>query len=167
MPVFLLSGWGLGSPAALYLAAAGAGTLLLADDDDLHISNLQRQILYRSSDTGISKAKLAAEALRALNPSITLHAISDRIPLSAGDELPARPTLVLDCSDNLATRHRLNAWCFSHNLPLITASAIGFHGQLLVLTPPGSTDVTSACGPTPVNPNVTAAIAVSQDRLPG
>ncbi len=127
---------GLGSPAALYLAAAGAGTLLLADDDDLHISNLQRQILYRTSDTGSSKAQLAAAALHALNPSITLHAIPDRIPLSDGDELPVRPTLVLDCSDNLATRHRLNAWCFSRNLPLITASAVGFHGQLLVLTPP-------------------------------
>ena len=127
---------GLGSPAALYLAAAGAGTLLLADDDKLHISNLQRQILYRSSDTGTSKATLAAEALRALNPSITLYAINDRIGVSDQDELPARPTLVLDCSDNLATRHRVNAWCFSLNIPLITASAVGFSGQLLVLTPP-------------------------------
>ena len=127
---------GLGSPAALYLAAAGVGTLLLADDDSLHISNLQRQILFRSRDTGKKKAVLAATTLHELNPSVHLHSLTQRIDAEQLNHLPARPTIVLDCSDNMATRHLLNSWCFEQQIPLISASAVGFSGQLLVLTAP-------------------------------
>lgn len=127
---------GLGSPAAMYLAAAGIGTLLLADDDTLHISNLQRQILYRTADTGRPKAGLAAQTLNQMNPSVHLHTIDRRIDVQQLACLPVRPTVVLDCSDNLLTRHLLNAWCVEQGLPLISASTVGFSGQLLVLTPP-------------------------------
>ncbi len=127
---------GLGSPAALYLAAAGVGTLLLADDDSLHISNLQRQILYRTGETGSPKATLAADTLHDLNPEIRLLPLTRRVDLSLLNNLPTRPSVVLDCSDNLTTRQLLNAWCVEQQLPLVSASAIGFSGQLLVLTPP-------------------------------
>lgn len=127
---------GLGAPAALYLAAAGVGRLLLADDDTLHISNLQRQILYRSDETGERKAQLAKQHLQALNPSVRLDIDTRRMDEAALDQALREVDLVLDCSDNMATRHAINAACVRHNRPLISASAVGFSGQLLVLAPP-------------------------------
>lgn len=129
---------GLGSPAALYLAAAGIGTLLLADDDKVHISNLSRQIMYRTSDCDKAKTESASETLSRLNPSVRLYPLQQRIDLQQLPHLPVTPTIVLDCSDNLKTRQQLNAWCVKQNIPLISASAVGFSGQLLVLTPPWS-----------------------------
>ncbi len=143
---------GLGSPAALYLAAAGVGTLLLADDDLLHISNLQRQILFRSSDTGKEKAVLAANTLHELNPSVHLQALTQRIDVQQLNRLPARPTVVLDCSDNMATRHLLNRWCIEQQIPLVSASAVGFSGQLLVLTPPWTQGCYRCLWPEPEEP---------------
>jgi sulfur carrier protein ThiS adenylyltransferase len=127
---------GLGSPAALYLAAAGVGTLALADDDSVHISNLQRQILFTSNDIDQPKSQAARRHLQQLNPDITLHVIGERL---AGDKLRQavqEANLVLDCSDNMATRQAVNAACVAMNKPLISASAVGFGGQLMVLTPP-------------------------------
>ncbi|MFC0227726.1 HesA/MoeB/ThiF family protein [Serratia aquatilis] len=127
---------GLGSPAALYLAAAGVGTLLLADDDKLHITNLQRQILYRTVDVNSSKAQLAQRDLQALNPLVECIALEQRLAGSILSDVVARADLVLDCSDNMATRHAVNAACFNTGVPLISGSAVGFSGQLLVIEPP-------------------------------
>lgn len=127
---------GLGSPAALYLAAAGVGKLLLADDDLLHISNLQRQILFRSSEAGEPKAALAKKHLQSLNPQVEYITCDQRMHETALDEAAQWVDLVLDCSDNMMTRQAINAACVKHNTPLISASAVGFGGQLLVLTPP-------------------------------
>lgn len=127
---------GLGSPAALYLAAAGVGTLLLADDDQLHISNLQRQILYHSNEVPQGKARLAQRQLQALNPLVACITLEQRLQDSILSEAVARADLVLDCSDNMATRHAVNAACVAIDKPLISGSAVGFSGQLLVIEPP-------------------------------
>lgn len=127
---------GLGCPAALYLAAAGVGTLVLADDDSVHISNLQRQILFTSEDIGQPKSQVAQHHLQRLNPQSKLRVISERL---CGETLPQAVNsvdLVLDCSDNMATRQAINAACVAQGKPLISASAVGFGGQLMVLTPP-------------------------------
>ncbi|CAI2008682.1 HesA/MoeB/ThiF family protein [Serratia fonticola] len=127
---------GLGSPAALYLAAAGVGTLLLADDDQLHITNLQRQILYRTGDIATSKAQLAKNHLQALNPLVESIALEQRLQGATLNDAVARADLVLDCSDNMATRHAVNVACIQASVPLISGSAVGFSGQLLVIEPP-------------------------------
>lgn len=127
---------GLGSPAALYLAGAGVGTLILADDDEVHLSNLQRQILFTHQDIGQSKAAASQRRLQQLNSDIAIQALPQRL---AGDTLRrtvADVDVVLDCSDNMATRQAINAVCVALNKPLISASAVGFGGQLMVLTPP-------------------------------
>ncbi|MCT4700355.1 HesA/MoeB/ThiF family protein [Enterobacteriaceae bacterium H20N1] len=127
---------GLGSPAALYLAAAGVGTLILADDDNVHISNLQRQILFTSQDIDQPKSQAAQRHLKQLNPGIELQAISERLHGETLSQAVSNANLVLDCSDNMATRHAINAACVAQGKPLISASAVGFGGQLMVLTPP-------------------------------
>lgn len=134
--VMIIGLGGLGSPAALYLAAAGVGTLVLADDDAVHLSNLQRQILFTIDDIARPKSQAAAQRLQQLNPDIDLIALNQRL---AGDLLHqevARADVVLDCSDNMTTRQAINAACVASNTPLISASAVGFGGQLMVLTPP-------------------------------
>lgn len=127
---------GLGAPAALYMAGAGIGTLVLADDDEVHLSNLQRQILFTSEDINQPKAQIARQRLTQLNPDIELIALQARL---GGEELEREVALadvVLDCTDNMATRQAINAACVAQNTPLITASAVGFGGQMMVLTPP-------------------------------
>ncbi|MEQ9913425.1 HesA/MoeB/ThiF family protein [Pectobacterium polaris] len=134
--VLLVGLGGLGAPASLYLAAAGVSTLLLADDDSLHISNLQRQILYSTRDTDKPKAVLAQRQLQALNPNSEAIAITERLSGEALRHAVSRVDLVLDCSDNMTTRHEVNTACFSAGKPLISGSAVGFSGQLAVFTPP-------------------------------
>ena len=123
---------GLGSPAALYLAAAGIGKLLIADGDELEISNLQRQVLFDTKSAGDNKADLAAERLNQLNPDIDIEAIDERLE---GEELThyvAEATLVLDCCDNLSTRRQVNRACKQSGVPLVTAAAIRWEGHLSV-----------------------------------
>ncbi|EJS4655510.1 HesA/MoeB/ThiF family protein [Salmonella enterica] len=127
---------GLGSPAALYLAGAGVGTLTLADDDDVHLSNLQRQILFTTDDIARPKAQAAKLRLAWLNPDSKLIVLKQRLAGDALKNAVARADIVLDCTDNVATRQEINAACVALNTPLITASAVGFGGQLMVLTPP-------------------------------
>lgn len=127
---------GLGAPAALYLAGAGVGTLVLADDDEVHLSNLQRQILFTTEDINQPKVHITRQRLNQLNPDIELIACQERL---SGDNLRREVALadvVLDCTDNMATRQAINAACVAKNTPLITASAVGFGGQMMVLTPP-------------------------------
>ncbi|WP_273805043.1 HesA/MoeB/ThiF family protein [Providencia rettgeri] len=129
---------GLGSPASLYLASAGVGELWLADHDDLHVSNLQRQVLYDTDDIEQSKAQLAAKRLRQLNPFVKTRAIVQKLEVETLIPLAEQADLVLDCCDNMATRHAVNAACVITNTPLVSGSAVGFGGQLMVLEPPFS-----------------------------
>ncbi|HGY4723378.1 TPA: ThiF family adenylyltransferase [Citrobacter amalonaticus] len=129
---------GLGSPAALYLAGAGVGTLVLADDDEVHLSNLQRQILFTTDDIARAKSQVAQQRLARLNPDIELLSLTQRLSGEALRHAVAQADVVLDCTDNMATRQEINAACVALDTPLITASAVGFGGQLMVLTPPWS-----------------------------
>ncbi|WP_202593444.1 HesA/MoeB/ThiF family protein [Tolumonas lignilytica] len=125
---------GLGSPASLYLAAAGVGQLWLADGDKVDSSNLQRQVLYRTADRHQSKTKAAATHLKALNPAVQCHvlpAVDESLLASIVPQVDA----VLDCSDNMLTRQRVNAACVAACKPLITAAATGWDGQLLLCEP--------------------------------
>lgn len=127
---------GLGSPAALYLAGAGIGKLTLADDDDVHLSNLQRQILFTTDDIAHPKAQAAKLRLAQLNPGSKLIVLQQRLTGDVLKNAVAHADVVLDCTDNMATRQEINAACVALNTPLISASAVGFGGQLMVLTPP-------------------------------
>lgn len=127
---------GLGSPAALYLAGAGIGTLVLADDDSVHLSNLQRQIVFTSQDLDRPKAEVTRQRLSQLNPEITLLALNERLQGDTLHQQIKQADVVLDCTDNMATRQSINAVCVEHSTPLITASAVGFGGQLMVIAPP-------------------------------
>ncbi|WP_300005328.1 HesA/MoeB/ThiF family protein [uncultured Cedecea sp.] len=127
---------GLGSPAALYLAGAGVGHLIVADDDQVHVSNLQRQILFTEEHIGRTKSAAATQHLQHLNPHINIVPLYQRLQGEALSEQVCQADVVLDCSDNMATRQAINAACVAANTPLITASAVGFSGQFMVLTPP-------------------------------
>ena len=127
---------GLGSPAAMYLAGAGVGTLVLADDDTVHLSNLQRQILFSTDDTDQPKAESARLRLSQLNPEIELIALNERLQGEALLKQVALADVVLDCTDNMTTRQAINAACVQLQTPLVTASAVGFGGQLMVIAPP-------------------------------
>lgn len=123
---------GLGSPLALYLAAAGVGQLVLADDDTVDLSNLQRQIMHRTADIGRAKTDSARSAIAALNPGIKVTPIACRL---AGDELAravAEADVVVDASDNFATRFALNAACVRTRTPLVSGAAIRMEGQVAV-----------------------------------
>ena len=123
---------GLGCPAALYLAASGVGKLTLADPDAVDLTNLQRQILYRTESVGRAKVEVAREALSSLNPEVRVVALQEKLLAGKLDSLAAAHDVVLDCSDNFATRHATNRACVKHRKPLVAAAAIRFDGQLMV-----------------------------------
>lgn len=127
---------GLGSPASLYLAGAGIGELILVDDDELHVSNLQRQILYRTQDIPDAKSEVAKQSLLALNPEIKITSYKQRIDDDSLSKLVKEANLVLDCTDNMLTRQAINRACVAQQTPLISGSAVGFSGQLMVFEPP-------------------------------
>jgi molybdopterin/thiamine biosynthesis adenylyltransferase len=126
---------GLGSPAAMYLATSGVGRLLLADADHVEASNLPRQPLHDDSRLGWNKALSAAAALRALNAGVVVEPLESRLDAGTLPPLLARADLVLDCSDNLATRHAVNAACVAARKPLVSGAALGWEGQLSVFDP--------------------------------
>lgn len=123
---------GLGSPAALYLAAAGVGTLTLADGDTVDLGNLQRQILHTVEAIGQAKVDSARERLAALNPEVRVIPHPARLEGAALEEAVAENDIVLDCSDNFATRHAINRACLAHRKPLVSGAAVRFDGQLTV-----------------------------------
>jgi len=118
---------GLGCPVALYLAAAGVGQLTLCDPDRVELSNLQRQILYRESDCDEYKVVCAERELRALNPHIRVNSYADEI----SDVLMDGYDIVVDCTDNLAARQLMNARCVADKIGFVSASALGWEGQLI------------------------------------
>ena len=119
---------GLGCPVSLYLAAAGIGKLSLCDADTVDTSNLQRQILYRAEDCGELKVACAKKTLQALNSEVAINIYSERVSTAVLDD---DYSLVVDCTDNLASRHLLNQHCQRHSIPFVSASAIGWEGQLI------------------------------------
>ena len=123
---------GLGCPAALYLASSGVGRLTIADADSVDLTNLQRQILYRTASVGAKKVEEARKTLAAVNPEVELFPLEKRVDAINADRLVAAADVVLDCSDNFATRHLLNRACVKHARPLISGAAIRFDGQLMV-----------------------------------
>jgi len=126
----IIGAGGLGCPAALYLAAAGVGRLTLADPEKVDLTNLQRQILYRTDDVGAVKVDAARTALNAINPDVKIVPLHERV--KDFSKLVAQADVVLDCSDNFATRHALNRACVSSKKPLVSGAAIRFDAQLMV-----------------------------------
>ena len=123
---------GLGSPALLYLAAAGVGRITLVDDDELDLTNLQRQVAHATARVGMAKVESAAEAMRAINPDIRIETHRQRADADFLDRAVPAADVVLDCSDNFATRHAVNRACVAHGKPLVAGAAIRFDGQLSV-----------------------------------
>jgi molybdopterin/thiamine biosynthesis adenylyltransferase len=136
---------GLGSPAALYLATAGIGHLTLVDHDTVDMTNLQRQIIHTQARIGQLKVESARAALLAINPTLHIETRAQRADAQRLDDLVADADVVLDCSDNFATRHALNAACVQHGVPLVSGAAIRFDGQLAVYDPTRSDSPCYAC----------------------
>ena len=123
---------GLGSPVALYLGSAGVGHLTVVDHDAVDMTNLQRQIIHTMSRVGEPKALSAQTAIAAINPEVRVTPIIARADALLLDTLVAQADVVLDCCDNFATRHAINAACVKHRKPLVSGAAIRFDGQLCV-----------------------------------
>jgi molybdopterin/thiamine biosynthesis adenylyltransferase len=136
---------GLGSPAALYLAASGVGRITLVDDDEVDLTNLQRQIMHTSARVGQPKVESAKQALHAINPGIEVIALRERAGPQRLLELAQTASVVLDCSDNFATRHALNRACFAAGVPLVAGAAIRFDGQISVFDPRAASSPCYAC----------------------
>jgi molybdopterin/thiamine biosynthesis adenylyltransferase len=130
--VLIIGAGGLGSPAALYLAAAGVGTITLVDDDTVDLTNLQRQILHDSSRVGLPKAESGRQSMLALNPGIVVHAVAERAAGERLAELVRAADVVLDCCDNFVTRHAVNRACVAAGVPLVSGAALRFDGQVSV-----------------------------------
>jgi len=126
---------GLGSPVALYLAAAGVGTLVLADDDVVDPSNLQRQIIHGEADVGQSKVASAAHSITALNSDVLVKVLQQRLNGDALSEEVKKADIVLDCCDNLSTRLAVNKACLQHQTPLVSGAAMRMEGQVTVVDP--------------------------------
>ncbi|TVQ38782.1 MAG: molybdopterin-synthase adenylyltransferase MoeB [Geminicoccaceae bacterium] len=134
---------GLGCPAALYLAAAGVGQLTLIDDDRVDLGNLHRQVLFRTGDIGRPKVEVAAAALRERDPRVRITPLAARLDETNARTIIAGHDLVLDGSDNFATRALVAAAAAAAKVPLISGSVQGFAGQLTLLAP--FADPTSPC----------------------
>ena len=128
--VLVVGAGGLGCPAALYLAAAGVGRLTLADSDKVDLTNLQRQVLYHAGSVGAVKVEAARATLKAFNPDVEVVGLASRITADKALSLVEKADVVLDCSDNFATRHALNRACVAHRKPLVSGAAIRFDAQL-------------------------------------
>lgn len=130
--VLIVGAGGLGCPAALYLGAAGVGRLVIADADVVDLTNLQRQIGHDTSAIGTNKALSLREHILAINPGIRIEAVQARLQGQALEAAIGGVDVVLDCSDNFATRHAVNRACVALRKPLVSGAALGFSGQLAV-----------------------------------
>ena len=128
----IIGAGGLGSPAALYLASAGVGRITLADDDTVDLTNLQRQIIHTQERIGQAKALSGKIALAQVNPEVIVEPLTQRLAGEQLESLVSEADVVLDCCDNFATRHAVNAACVKHKTPLVSGAAIRFSGQLSV-----------------------------------
>lgn len=130
--VLVIGAGGLGSPVAMYLAAAGVGKLVIADNDTVDLTNLQRQIMHSTEMVGHPKVESARASLQRINPLANVVPLYTRLEDAALDEQVAAADLVLDCCDNFATRHAVNRACVKHRKPLVSGAAIRFDGQVSV-----------------------------------
>jgi molybdopterin/thiamine biosynthesis adenylyltransferase len=128
----IIGAGGLGSPVALYLAGAGVGRITLVDDDEVDLTNLQRQIAHTAARVGQAKVQSAAVAMGEINPTIRVETHLRRADVALLEELVPRANVVIDCSDNFATRQLVNEACVRHACPLVAGAAIRFDGQLSV-----------------------------------
>ena len=136
---------GLGSPIALYLAAAGVGTLTLCDDDKVDLTNLQRQIVHRTDAIGRSKVASARDTLAGVNPETRVEMIASRVAGDELDQLVARADVVIDGCDNFATRHAVNRACVKHKKALVSGAGVRFDGQVAVFDMRDATAPCYAC----------------------
>lgn len=123
---------GLGSPVALYLGTAGVGHITIVDNDTVDVTNLQRQIAHNLARVGQPKAGSAALTIHAINPEVRVTALHERADAALLAKLLVGVDVVLDCSDNFATRHAVNAACVAQGVVLVSGAAIGFDGQISV-----------------------------------
>jgi len=130
--VLIIGVGGLGSPASMYLASSGVGTITLCDDDIVELTNLQRQILHQTDSVGKNKVASAQHTLSAINNEINIISLNERIAGERLLELVAKADVVLDCSDNFSTRYALNRACAQLSKPLVSGAAIRFSGQISV-----------------------------------
>jgi molybdopterin-synthase adenylyltransferase len=133
---------GLGNPAAQFLGSAGIGTITLVDADVVDLTNLQRQILFAMDDVGTPKVAAAARRIAAINPEVRVVQVATRVGDAGLATLVADTDVVLDCTDNFATRHAINRACVAARKPLVSGAAIRFDGQLAVYD---ARDATSPC----------------------
>jgi molybdopterin-synthase adenylyltransferase len=132
--VLVVGAGGLGAPASLYLAAAGVGSIFVADPDVVDLSNLQRQVIYTEADVGEPKAEAASDRLHALNPHIFVAGYNGAFDEASADELVSGVDLVLDGTDDFATRFCVNAACVRHGKPLVTGAIGRWTGQVGVFS---------------------------------
>lgn len=133
--VLIVGAGGLGSPAAMYLAAGGVGQITIYDNDEVDLSNLQRQIAHHTDDVGMDKVISTRNTLNQLNPDVRVTAVKQRL---MGEQLQTevkKADVVLDCSDNFATRFAINKACVTFQKPLVSGAAIRFEGQVSVFSP--------------------------------
>ena len=130
--VLIIGAGGLGSPVALYLAASGVGHLTICDFDDVDLTNLQRQIIHTTASVGTNKAVSAKQTIYEINPDVNVQTVQQNSSEAEFAELVAKADVVIDCSDNFATRYALNRVCFMLKKPLVSGAAIGFEGQISV-----------------------------------
>jgi molybdopterin/thiamine biosynthesis adenylyltransferase len=123
---------GLGSPVALYLAAAGVGRLTLCDHDNVDLTNLQRQIVHDTGTIGVPKVESARRRLAAINPETRVDALAERVAGERLEALVERADVVIDASDNFATRHAINRACVKFRKPLVSGAGVRFDGQISV-----------------------------------
>lgn len=143
--VLIIGAGGLGSPAALYLAASGVGHLTLVDHDTVDLTNLQRQIAHTTARVGQPKVHSAAQAIHDINPDVQVRCIAARADVTLLDELVSQATVVLDCCDNYRTRQNVNEACVKHKVPLVAGAIIRFDGQITVFDPRQETSPCYAC----------------------
>ena len=133
--VLMIGAGGLGSPVAMYLAAAGVGHLIIYDDDNVELSNLQRQIAHHTTDIGEDKVISTLKTVKNLNPDVRVRAEKKRFEGDLIENEIKNADIVIDCSDNFATRFAINAACVNQKKPLVSGAAIRFEGQVSVFTP--------------------------------
>ena len=143
--VLIVGMGGLGNPVSLYLAAAGVGTLFIADGDNVDITNLQRQILFTEKDIGNNKADIGAEKLQQHNSEIAIEVVDEMLDAELANYYIEQVDVVIDCTDNIETRYLLNKACVEQKTPLIVGAATGFDGQQLVVDPRNSESACYQC----------------------
>ncbi|MEY3694729.1 MAG: molybdopterin-synthase adenylyltransferase MoeB [Pseudomonadota bacterium] len=141
----IIGAGGLGSPVALYLASAGVGNITLVDDDQIDLTNLQRQILHTTARVGQSKAASGKQTLAGINPEVNVIALQERVDEARLQSLVADASVVLDCTDNFRTRHAINRACVQARVPLVSGAAIRMDGQVAVFDTRRAENACYAC----------------------